>query len=148
MKKISLILVFVLHFLYGDIISQQCKNKWKTDYSMIKYCIDQQTTARSIVVSYSNDEVKKMCNQKWKSDYSMVRYCIDQQHAARRFVISYPDDEIKRMCSRKWGTDYTMVKYCINQQSKAKRTLGMQPYPTLVPPWERWNEEKLLPASG
>jgi len=83
MRKVVLGLTVLSVVLSADILSE-CKSKWKTDYSMIKYCVNKQTVSRGVVVNLYDSEIKSSCMKKWGTDYSMVRYCINKQQKAKR----------------------------------------------------------------
>lgn len=78
-------------------IKENCQVKWRSDYQMIKYCIDQQYEAWGKVSArlkkYSDDsEERKIINRcagKWRGkmggfDFTMVEYCSDNQLKAYR----------------------------------------------------------------
>ncbi|MBE0513688.1 hypothetical protein [Sulfurimonas sp.] len=69
------------------IIKNSCSDKWRVDYSMVKYCIDKQTKAKNTIdLSYYSYEIKNFCSNKWGTDYSMVKYCMDKQTAAKNAI--------------------------------------------------------------
>ncbi len=67
----------------SDIILNNCKAKWKTNYSMVKYCVDKQTKAKRSLPR-QNSTILNNCKAKWKTNYSMVKYCVDKQTKAKR----------------------------------------------------------------
>ena len=67
-------------------IRENCEEKWEDDYSMVKYCIEKQTNAKSNISSYSHDNIRTNCENKWGDDYSMVEYCIKKQTEAKRSI--------------------------------------------------------------
>jgi len=97
----------------GQGIQSSCEQKWGSDYSMVKYCIDKQEDAKR-KVSARSGAIRTRCEQKWGADYSMVEYCIDKQTTAKGKIDSmYRNSSRRQHCERKWGTDYSMVEYCI-----------------------------------
>ncbi len=66
-----------------DVILNNCRTKWKTDYSMVKYCVDKQTKAKHSLPRQSST-ILSNCKAKWKTDYSMIKYCVDKQTKAKR----------------------------------------------------------------
>ncbi len=107
-------------------IRENCRKKWKNDYEMIKYCVEQQASAKNSIGDIrSTPTIKSDCRKKWKNDYEMIEYCIKQQTDAKHALKhSRASLMVQRNCEHKWGTDYEMVKYCIEQQEAAKRSLG------------------------
>ena len=83
MKKIILLLILITAVSNGSSIMSECKQKWKTDYSMVKYCVDKQTKAQRSLPRQSST-ILNNCKAKWKTDYSMVKYCVDKQTKAKR----------------------------------------------------------------
>ena len=54
------------------------------DYSMIEYCIKDQTNALNTIRAFPNDEIKRRCVDQWDRDYSMIEYCYREQSGAKR----------------------------------------------------------------
>ncbi len=69
---------------HSSIIMANCKSKWGTDYSMIKYCVNKQTNAYNSIAYLPNNEIMRACRNKWNTDYSMIKYCINKQSNAKR----------------------------------------------------------------
>lgn len=107
-------------------IRSACNDKWGTNYRMVKFCIEQQSTAKSSINGIkSTPTIKGQCRDKWGTNYRMVKFCIDQQTEAKKGLKhSRASLATQRRCEKKWGTNYRMVKFCIDQQVKAKRSLG------------------------
>lgn len=63
-------------------IRNNCFQKWKTDYEMVEYCIEQQNEALSKLRRIPNSGIKSRCTNKWGQDYEMVVYCIEEQSGA------------------------------------------------------------------
>ena len=63
-------------------IRNNCFQKWKTDYEMVEYCIEEQSTALSKLRRIPNSGIKSRCSSKWGQDYEMVVYCIEEQSGA------------------------------------------------------------------
>ena len=60
-------------------IRNNCFKKWKTEYDMVEYCIDQQNQALAKLKRIPNSGIKSRCSSKWGQEYDMVVYCIEQQ---------------------------------------------------------------------
>jgi len=67
----------------SNTILNNCRAKWKTNYSMVKYCMDKQTKAKRSLPR-QNSTILNNCRAKWKTNYSMVKYCVDKQTKAKR----------------------------------------------------------------
>jgi hypothetical protein len=67
-----------------DVIMDNCRAKWGTNYRMIKYCRNTQTEAKYFVDAQYNDIIKKQCTRKWGDNYRMIKYCIDTQRSAKK----------------------------------------------------------------
>ena len=111
---------------FSSIIMSQCKDKWDTNYRMVKYCVNNQKTAkRNLSRQNISPTIKRQCEAKWGTNYRMVKYCVDNQTTAKGDLTRQNiDPTIKRHCKDKWGTNYRMVKYCVDNQTAAKRSLG------------------------
>ncbi len=113
----------------GDSISTRCTKKWKTNYRMVKYCVDQQQKSlNQLQRSRSNipSEINEQCVSKWGTNYKMVKYCVEQQQKSHRQLQqsnSKIPHEIKEQCKQKWGVNYRMVKYCVDRQQKSLNDL-------------------------
>ena len=80
-------------------IKTMCSEKWGTEYSMVKYCIDKEVSAARYVSKIQGDVPKEIlgpCFKKWGIEMSMVKYCIEM----------------------------SMVKYCIDKEAGALSDLG------------------------
>lgn len=64
-------------------IKNDCSKEWGRDYSMIEYCVKNQTEARDKLRRYSGS-IRNDCEKEWGSDYRMVVYCIEKQTKAKR----------------------------------------------------------------
>jgi hypothetical protein len=116
-----------------------CEAEWKTDFRMVKYCVDQQSEAGAKLdslfslhgVGTVGRGILDMCTAEWGVDLQMVAYCADQQFDAVRWlsgdvwgdIPGSVSSVISKQCDREWADDYQMVKYCIEQQSDAWRSL-------------------------
>ncbi len=60
-----------------------CKDKWKTNYEMVEYCINNQTQASKNISRYSG-QILKNCTEKWKNNFEMIEYCTEKQNAAKK----------------------------------------------------------------
>lgn len=76
-------IVFINGISYGNIMSK-CKDKWGTDYRMVKYCVGKQTEAKRNVSSLPDNGIMSRCKNKWGTDYRMVKYCVDKQTEAKK----------------------------------------------------------------
>ena len=63
-------------------IRSNCFDEWGDDYSMVEWCIDNQTNAQNNVYRSPNNNIKENCFREWGDDYSMVEWCIENQTAA------------------------------------------------------------------
>ena len=63
-------------------IRNNCFKKWKTEYDMVEYCIEQQNEALAKLKRIPNSGIKSRCSSKWGQEYDMVVYCIEQQTGA------------------------------------------------------------------
>jgi hypothetical protein len=73
-------------------VGANCREKWGTDYRMVKYCSEQQADAKGKLMSRSAttsgvpistfDEIRSTCREKWPADYRMQDYCETQQLSA------------------------------------------------------------------
>lgn len=73
--------------VYGDTmdtIKSDCERKWKTDYRMIKYCVNKQVEAANYLVDFEDEEILSSCRRKWQNDFRMAKYCADKQLEAKR----------------------------------------------------------------
>jgi hypothetical protein len=66
-----------------DVIMDNCRAKWGTNYRMIKYCRNTQIAAKSFVDAQYNDIIKEQCTRKWGDNYRMIKYCINTQRSAK-----------------------------------------------------------------
>jgi len=69
-------------------IRARCAAKWPDDYSMRKYCEDQQYEAlralRARKMEGALSKIRAQCAKKWSEDYTMRDYCEKQQLEALR----------------------------------------------------------------
>ena len=116
-----------------------CDAKWGSDFSMVKYCVDQQSAAGNeldeLLASYPTDgrerRVLIRCTEKWNKDLEMIVYCAQGQYDALDEIASYAPSGvpvevlsgIRERCSEKWGEDFEMVQYCTEDQTEAWRSL-------------------------
>lgn len=68
----------------NSIIMTNCRNKWDTNYNMIKYCVDKQTKAFNSLSYLPNNIIMQNCKKKWDTNYNMIKYCVDKQSQAKR----------------------------------------------------------------
>lgn len=68
---------------YRSVILSDCEKKWKTNYRMIKYCVDTQTEAYHYIQYLSDDVILSQCKNKWGTNYRMIKYCYDTQIKAK-----------------------------------------------------------------
>lgn len=61
-----------------ETIESNCERKWGTNYRMVRYCIEKQTSAKSAVSYSPSNVIKSNCERKWGTDYRMVKYCIEK----------------------------------------------------------------------
>ena len=68
-------------------IRSKCTKEWPSDFSMQKYCGDQQDKAlatlraRSVTTS-DHRTIRTKCTTEWPDDYSMMNHCEEQQRKA------------------------------------------------------------------
>lgn len=65
-------------------INTKCRNKWPNDYTMEKYCVDQQHAAQNWARGQGIENgIARHCAGRWSDDWSMFKYCVTQQRKAR-----------------------------------------------------------------
>lgn len=114
-----------------------CEAEWPGDFQMIRYCLDQQTTAAgklAAILPTLDDTMQAryaVCSAEWDADFTMRAYCLEQQIDARSrlpaTLAPAPDDVaggILDKCAADWGTDFAMLDYCAGQQIEAWQTLN------------------------
>ena len=121
----------------AESIKQFCKSKWNDDFRMLKYCMDQESAAKSWIDQNMDEKETKdrqvldRCRNKWATDFSMIKYCIEQAAQGARDINKIAANmkgkvELKTIissCVEKWsdefGPDYNMIAYCMKQQKEA-----------------------------
>ena len=83
MKKVLLIIVFGISLVSAKSLKENCMAKWKTDYSMVQYCVKKQSKAIGEILKMPEDEIYASCSRKWAPDYSMMAYCMKKQNNAK-----------------------------------------------------------------
>ena len=63
-------------------IRNNCFQKWKTNYDMVEFCIEQQNKALSKLRRIPNSGIKSRCSSKWGQNYDMAVFCVEQQSGA------------------------------------------------------------------
>jgi len=118
-------------------ISNQCKVKWDTKYSMVNYCIKREIEAYNKVVAYKSTIKDSLPQQKIlnfcsndNTEWTMLNYCIERQNKALfkaikiikgdKTVESY---KIIERCMEEW-VEWTMVMYCHDKEIKAFNLLN------------------------
>jgi hypothetical protein len=108
------------------IIKQQAEAKWGNDYAMVKYEIDNQTSAYKWLVRVKNHvDILQFAKNEWNVDYKMIKYEYEKQVSAYNWVQSqkkYP--KILASAKAKWGLDYQMVKYEYEKQVEAYESMN------------------------
>ncbi|MFT7578338.1 MAG: hypothetical protein ACI9XZ_004745 [Alphaproteobacteria bacterium] len=65
-------------------IRAKCNGEWPNDYTMQKFCIDQQENARAWARGQGiANGVARHCAGNWSNDWTMFKYCVNQQRKAR-----------------------------------------------------------------
>lgn len=121
----------------AGVAKARCESEWPGDFQMIKFCLDQQTSAAAKLDATvpSLDDVMlaryRACVVEWGEDFQMRAFCLDQQVQARRqlpgILESVPSDigqAISSKCSIEWGKDFVMLAFCFEQQASAWRSLN------------------------
>lgn len=76
---------------YDDqMIKEQCKDKWGSDFSMQEYCINKEREAAEHVDKIRNNnstgttesDILESCVGEWPSEYSMMEYCYEKQYTS------------------------------------------------------------------
>ncbi|KGG12707.1 MULTISPECIES: hypothetical protein [Prochlorococcus] len=70
-------------------IRSNCFKEWGDDYSMVEFCIEEQTKARNNVYRSPGNNIKNNCLNEWGDDYSMVEFCIEEQSGALKRLQGY-----------------------------------------------------------
>jgi hypothetical protein len=118
-----------------EIIKDKCNQKYPDDFSMQKFCIDDQVkNVKKLekenvydIPSDVFDGIREKCCDKWNTDYSMRVFCESEQSKKFTLLENYDysaipydvEETIKSKCINKWAGDYGMQKFCIDQQIKA-----------------------------
>ena len=64
-------------------LQRTCIERWKNDYEMRAYCIDNQRMAvESLAKTNTRSETRTLCADRWPSDFEMRVYCEKQQNKA------------------------------------------------------------------
>ena len=116
---------------------QRCASEWSDDFSMQKYCLDEQRKAFAglqEVIPNLNDDLSRSyanCTSDWKDDFVMRLYCIGEQEKAYdsldKTVAGLPDDVARTIinkCAKDLRDDYSMQEYCRNDQAEGWRALN------------------------
>ena len=116
---------------------QRCAADWSDDFSMQKYCLDEQREAFASlqkIIPNLNDDLSRSyakCTSDWSDDFSTRLYCIEEQEGAydslNEAVAGLPDDvasTIINKCAKDWRDDYSMQKYCRDEQAVGWRALN------------------------
>lgn len=116
---------------------QRCASEWSDDFSMQKYCLDEQRKAFAglqEVIPNLNDDLSRSyanCTSDWKDDFVMRLYCIGEQEKAYdsldKAVAGLPDDVARTIinkCAKDWRDNYSMQEYCRNDQAEGWRALN------------------------
>ena len=67
---------------------QRCASEWSDDFSMQKFCLDEQSKAfgnlQAVIPSLNNDLLRSYtnCMADWRDDFSMRLFCIEEQQRA------------------------------------------------------------------
>lgn len=68
-------------------IGRMCQTKWRGDFKMEEYCINNQENARSEARGRNiDDRIAMHCAAEWPADWTMFLYCVNQQSGAKSRV--------------------------------------------------------------
>ena len=111
-----------------DVARANCEADWQEDFSMVRYCLRQQTAAAESVARKlpGLDDTMRgryaACARSWGADFTMRDYCLDNQIAARAALPAtlsrVPETiaaSIETTCRGQWGDDFEMLDYCARQ---------------------------------
>jgi hypothetical protein len=105
----------------NQIIEEECARKWPNDFSMRRYCQDQQNKGVAALshgrpVSISEDAftiIRGKCAQDWPRDFEMRAYCEGKQYSGYSALQgNTPDEGQSGSCAQRWPDDYEMRQYC------------------------------------
>ena len=116
---------------------QRCGSEWSDDFSMQKFCLDEQSKAfgnlQAVIPSLNNDLLRSYtnCMADWRDDFSMRLFCIEEQQRAYdsldEATAGLPDDvaiTIINKCAKDWRDDYVMQEFCRDDQAEGWRALN------------------------
>ena len=116
---------------------QRCASEWSDDFSMQKFCLDEQSKAfgnLQAVIPNLNDDLSRSytnCTEEWRDDFSMRLFCIEEQQRAYdsldETTAGLPDDvaiTIINKCAEDWRDDYSMQEFCRDDQAEGWRALN------------------------
>ena len=123
----------------ADVAKARCERDWASDFTMVKFCLDQDRSAFAEFITRSealNDrsnlfhEPFVKCQSDWQPDWMMVEFCAGQQVKSWRelqdTIQSLPDDIGRRIqfgCAADWDPDIQMMAFCASQQAESWRAL-------------------------
>ena len=116
---------------------QRCAANWSDDFSMQKFCIDNQRKAFAelqAIIPRLNEDLSKTndkCASDWRVDFTMQLYCIQEQAKSYENLPSalagLPSDVagiIRTKCANDWREDYAMQEFCSKDQAEGWRVIN------------------------
>ena len=85
---LGLISLFYSEPIKADIRSN-CFAEWGEDYSMVEWCINEQSNAERNIYNLPDNNIKNNCFREWGEDYAMVEWCIKEQSGALQRIRDY-----------------------------------------------------------
>jgi len=104
-----------------EIVTENAKEKWESDYEMVEYTINNQMDAYDWLVKRTKYiDILINAKDKWIYDYEMVKYEYENQVEAYEWIQKQTEYlDILKDAKEKWGHDYEMVKYEYENQVEA-----------------------------
>ncbi|MFV1620484.1 hypothetical protein [Phaeobacter sp. JH20_26] len=120
-----------------DRVQAECTDKWATDFSMVKYCMDERKEGfdyfqkvHKIVADIAGPTLD-YCANKWGHKWDMTAYCTRENLDAMRSVpattAGLPKETADRIlldCSKKWQPQWDMIAYCTGNQATAWKSIN------------------------
>lgn len=70
-----------------QIKDRQCRSKWGgTDYEMVLYCVQNQSSAKSNLDRRPKDLISQNCIDGWGNNFQMIEYCANNRQNAKRII--------------------------------------------------------------